>query len=831
MKEGTKCVKDAKTYPLKNAVQANLLQQQLRQGIVKNAAAQLDVVPQLGGLQLLVHARNGQTEAVGENAPALTGGLALAPQSLELKTRVVLDGLLDLADVGLVELGDGAVVLDAHVFDEAGLVEGERGEDFERGRSDAALVGGGVFEDDGAGFLEAELGFLGDEEVGAFDDIGDVGLAVGDELGGGGEVDALRAATAGNEHVELLLVAQVEGVAESGAVVDDLARGELDVVLLNEHAVAGAGKLGDVEVVDHLALRGEAEELAAVDAIGVDKDTGTVDDGDVLLLAEQDLVGAEIAVGTTGLQLADLSLVEAELAVDTRDVLADTESGHPVLVVRDATKLRVLTREEGLPPRRATGTGMSGSPVDKLSSVLVRSHEEDLLLAVEIDNGVLDTRAGRREEQVHDRVDVLLERNGHLVLVLVVEEDDTLAATFGDVLVLLLLGVGQVVVLVEERTGVDGVGLATPRLHDTDATTGNVSEAQVEASELGADDQEHAVQGLSVLGFREEAGVETEGKGDLGRGVEVGLQDGLVEDAESGHDHGVVLVDGVLCDQLLKLGFGQSPVNRHALVREGREEVVGVSASLHVMRVGEGKVERADQGRVLVHDLEDVVCGESLVTQTLLQLGEDLSVDSVARVKHRRKSVVLIAKSVEEVLGEDPHAVSVDGLLEGKAASNEVSLEAALRDAVKQGDLLHDLVNAGLNGRVLAVGSGCGCKVHGNDGDAVGELLDVLPGGSEAVVVVETAQGREETEGRALLETDNQTLLADALNVVHVNDGTGARDNLVHDALVDGLGVLGGLDQETLVTELLDPRLARRRVRVLERRLVDEVAANRLLGI
>lgn len=112
------------------------------------------------------------------------------------------------------------------------------------------------------------------------------------------------------------------------------------------------------------------------------------------------------------------------------------------MIVGNSTELGALTGEERLPPWGTTLASVLSGPVDQLSSVLIRAHEEDLLLAVKVNNGVLDTWANRWQEKIHDRVNVLLESHASLVLLLGVEEDDTLGSALGDILVLPLLGVG-----------------------------------------------------------------------------------------------------------------------------------------------------------------------------------------------------------------------------------------------------------------------------------------------------------------------------------------------------------------------------------------------------
>lgn len=65
--------------------------------------------------------------------------------------------------------------------------------------------------------------------------------------------------------------------------------------------------------------------------------------------------------------------------------------------------------------------------------------------------------------------------------------------------------------------------LPVTRLHDTDTAAGNIPEANVEATELVADDEEHAERLLRVLYFGQEVRSESEGERDLCRLVEVCL--------------------------------------------------------------------------------------------------------------------------------------------------------------------------------------------------------------------------------------------------------------------------------------------------------------------
>ncbi len=76
----------------------------------------------------------------------------------------------------------------------------------------------------------------------------------------------------------------------------------------------------------------------------------------------------------------------------------------------------------------------------------------------------------------------------------------------------------------------------------------------METTELGTDNQEHTVQGLGVFVLWQEVRLQAEAESHLGRGEEVGLEDGGVEHTEGGHNHLIMLIDSGATDQLLQLG-------------------------------------------------------------------------------------------------------------------------------------------------------------------------------------------------------------------------------------------------------------------------------------
>lgn len=575
---------------------------------------------------------------------------------------------------------------------------------------------------------------------------------------------------------------------------------------------------------------GKTKELLTVETLGVDKDTRAIDNGGVLLVTELDLVASQVTVGTTGLHLADGGGVKLELSVDTLDVLTDGQSSHAVSVVGNTTKLGRLAGKERLPPGSATRASVLSSPVDELSSVLIRTQEEDLLLAVKVDNGVLDTGGLGGQEKIKDTIDVLLESLASTVLLLGVQEDNTLGTTLRDILVLALLSAGKTVVLIEERSGVDAVSLLVARLDDSDTTSRDVLESEVETSRLGADDEEHAVEGLGVLDVGEERGVETEAQGNLCGCEVVGLEDGVVEDSESSKDHLVVLVVNVLGDLVL-----ESIVGENLNGKAGGNNLDGVLLVLHKVDVGEGSVEGANETGVVLNNLVDVVRGESLGTETALQVREKSLLSVVLNIQQLGERGVLRTQSVEEVLDEDPSGVGVDGLLEAELSVEEEVVELVVGETVEKGDLLGDLVNGLVPRELVGVLGGLGgrSKVNTHDGDTVGELLEVLSGGGDTVVVVKVTEGREETLGCAGTESKNHSLLVGALDVEDLDDGTSSVNSELNDVLVDLLGVDGGLLEEAVVGDELEVGLLG--VGLLRRSsksaLVDEIASESGLGL
>jgi hypothetical protein len=480
---------------------------------------------------------------------------------------------------------------------------------------------------------------------------------------------------------------------------------------------------------------------------------------------------------------------------DTQDVLSDRERGHTVSVVGDTTEsLGGFTSRERLPPRSTSRSSVVGSPVHEVGGVLVGTEEEDLGVGstADVDNGALDTGALTGQQEVDDRVDVLVEALG--VVGVDVGQNGTLGSTLRDILVLEVLGRRQGIVLVEQGSDVAVVVLLASRSDDSDTTSGDVSESDVESTEVGADDKEHAERLLGVLDVGQEGRVESEGEGDLGRLVKVALENVLVEDEQRLEDLESVLVGSVLSDLGVELLVGQGLLRLQSLERQGRGELRSL---LGGRVVGHRKVdvEHSDEVRVGLDDLSDRVSSKRLLPEPGLDLVEDLGVVGIVVVKDLLEREVGGTKTVAEVLSKDPSDVGISGLLDGlEVVLVDGREERVVGETVEEGSLPDDLVDRVLDGRSSGVGDRV--EVHGDDGDSVGELLDVLSGRVETVKVVQVGEGGEELSSVAHLESNDDSSLSAVLDLVHLDDGTGSSLDLVHDALIDIEGVLRGLFKE-----------------------------------
>ena len=101
----------------------------------------------------------------------------LPPDTLELGRSVFSDLGLDVFDVTLIE-GGGLAILENHEIEVLLRREGQASEDFQRGARHTTFVGAGILEENDPALLERHARLLSEEEVGAFDDVLVVRLAL-----------------------------------------------------------------------------------------------------------------------------------------------------------------------------------------------------------------------------------------------------------------------------------------------------------------------------------------------------------------------------------------------------------------------------------------------------------------------------------------------------------------------------------------------------------------------------------------------------------------------------------------------------------------------------
>lgn len=148
------------------------------------------------------------------------------------------------------------------------------------------------------------------------------------------------------------------------------------------------------------------------------------------------------------------------------------------------------------------------------------------------------------------------------------------------------------------------------------------------------------------------------------------------------------------------------------------------------------------------------------------------------------------------MLGKDPSDIRISCFLNSVVCVFVLGNreEGVIGENVKQGSFPNDLVDRVLDRRRTGVGDRV--EVHGDDGDTVGELLDILAGRIETVKVVQVGESREELAGTANLVTNNKSALSRVLNLEHFDDRSVTALDFVHDSLVHFEGVFARLFEE-----------------------------------
>ena len=311
-----------------------------------------------------------------------------------------------------------------------------------------------------------------------------------------------------------------------------------------------------------------------------------------------------------------------------------------------------------LPPGSVPLSGMETSPVHETGSVLIRSEEQDLgiLASGQVDNLLLDSGRLTGNEQVDDGVDKVFEAQGKVCIE--VGQDGRLGTAFDDEAVsacgnlglasqatnlraildsLLLLSAGQSVGLVEQSPRVLGIVLPASRSNDSNTTSSDVLEPDVESTEIGSDDEEDPERRQGVLDLGQEIRLKSEGEGDLGRLVKVGLEHVLVED-QQGLENLSLFVVASLSDLPDELGLFQGLFGLESLETERRGELTRLVQG-RVMGHGKVDVTHPDELGVVLQGLLDELPGKGLVTEPGLDALQSFGVGRVVLVQDWRAAM------------------------------------------------------------------------------------------------------------------------------------------------------------------------------------------------
>lgn len=146
--------------PLHQRIQPHLIHQRLRNRPPKHTPPARDIIEEVGALELGLEVVECSGKLVGDRRARLRPAKprVLAGDTGELGGCVPGDLGLDVLDVALVELGGFS--LESHKVDVLLSRKRESSENLEGGRSDTALVGTRVLEQNDLALLEEEAGLL-----------------------------------------------------------------------------------------------------------------------------------------------------------------------------------------------------------------------------------------------------------------------------------------------------------------------------------------------------------------------------------------------------------------------------------------------------------------------------------------------------------------------------------------------------------------------------------------------------------------------------------------------------------------------------------------------
>ena len=204
-----------------------------------------------------------------------------------------------------------------------------------------------------------------------------------------------------------------------------------------------------------------------------------------------------------------------------------------------------------------------------------------------------------------------------------------------------------------------------------------------------------------------------------------------------------------------------------------------------------------DDGGVGEEGLPDAGLRVGLLGQLDLEVAEDAQ--ELGRVLEGVGELeVFLVVAAQELVGEAPGGVAEDELLGGELALPEEGGQRALRDDVDEADVLDEVLELLLGPDLV--------QVEGEDGPAVGEMLDVLPLGEQAVGVDDVRDVGEEARAGVGLGDDRDAELLVLGDGRDVDERALPAPGPLEEVLVAVEGLLGDRGQEGLVGDLPDVR-------------------------
>jgi hypothetical protein len=139
------------------------------------------------------------------------------------------------------------------------------------------------------------------------------------------------------------------------------------------------------------------------------------------------------------------------------------------------------------------------------------------------------------------------------------------------------------------------------------------------------------------------------------------LEMNLIKEKEETH-HVLVVVGHSLFDLVQELLLVQNRNGLKTLVRQGGLQII--LTRVNVVDHGKVDVAKLDQIGVKLDYIQDVLSRKSVGSQSFLDLGKNLLMGRIVGVQNRVHGRVFISKTIQEMLGENPSHIAINGFLD-----------------------------------------------------------------------------------------------------------------------------------------------------------------------